>query len=72
MLRNFIEYRKKLILPLLITLLIDRFPIDLIKDIFILLWFQEHCGRIYESYIKRIINQNVLVSQKPPDGFIIL
>ena len=61
-LRNFIEYRKKLLLYS-VTILIDRFPIDLIKDIFILLWFQEHCGRIYESYIKSIKNQNILVSQ---------
>ena len=38
----------------LIKQYLGTFPIDLIKDLFILLWFQEQTGRIYESYIKDI------------------
>jgi hypothetical protein len=34
------------------------FPADLIKDIFILLWFQEQGGKIYDSYIQSIKNSN--------------
>ena len=41
---------------------IGYFPIDLIKDLFILLYFQEQCGRIYDSYISSIKDQNLLVS----------
>jgi hypothetical protein len=37
---------------------LGHFPADLLKDIFILLWFQEQGGKIYESYIQSIKNSN--------------
>jgi hypothetical protein len=36
--------------------------VDLLKDLFILLWFQEECGKIYDSYISSIKAQAHIVN----------
>ena len=57
--RNYLEYGTSVID---LMYLLGKFPIDLLKDIFTLLWFQEQSGAIYDSYINNIKLQNKVVS----------
>jgi hypothetical protein len=56
--RNFIEYGKNNLSLPDPSVVLGRFPVDLLCQIVFMLYFQEQCGKVYDSYVKKIKAQS--------------